>query len=437
MGDLLAIRREDKSASERRVPLTPAMVQRLVEQQGLDVLIQPSPQRVFLDAEFTGAGATVTEDISAAPVIFGVKEVPTAALTRGTAYMYFSHVIKGQSYNMAMLSRLLELECTLIDYERVIDDEGKRLIFFGRFAGLAGMIDGLFTLGQRLKWEGIQTPLSSIGQSLTYNSLADAKQAVRDAGERVAAEGLPSACAPLIIGVVGSGNVGRGAQEILEELPLRDITPAQVAEIASGAGASNRVIYRVTFNEEDFVEPIAPQAAFTLNEYYEHPERYRSCFAQYLDHLSIIMSCVYWDSRYPRLVTFEDIERLYAGGVQPRLRVLGDISCDIEGTLQSTIKVTDPDDPVYVFDPVTHTATSGVAGHGPVVLAVDILPTELPRESSEEFSRVLEQFVPAIAAADYQVPFAELALPSAIKRAVIVHRGQLTPDYAYLEEFLT
>jgi len=123
--------------------------------------------------------------------------------------------------------------------------------------------------------------------------------------------------------------------------------------------------------------------------------------------------------------------------VQPRLRVLGDISCDIEGTLQSTIKVTEPDDPVYVFDPVTHTATSGVAGHGPVVLAVDILPTELPRESSEEFSRVLEQFVPAIAAADYGVPFAELALPSAIKRAVIVHRGQLTPDYAYLKEFLT
>ena len=123
-------------------------------------------------------------------------------------------------------------------------------------------------------------------------------------------------------------------------------------------------------------------------------------------------------------------------GDRPRLRVIGDISCDMEGAIECTVKSTEPGNPVFVYDPCADRAVDGVAGQGPVVMAVDILPSEIPREASDYFSGVLKSYVPAIATADYELPFAELALPAEIKRAVIVYQGKLTPEYAYLQEFL-
>lgn len=116
--------------------------------------------------------------------------------------------------------------------------------------------------------------------------------------------------------------------------------------------------------------------------------------------------------------------------------MIGDLGCDIEGAVECTIKTTEPGAPVYVWDPATDSITAGVDGPGPVVLSVDILPAELPREASEEFAAVLGPFVAAIARADYSVPFERLALPPEILRAVIVHRGRLTPDYAALQAYL-
>jgi len=148
------------------------------------------------------------------------------------------------------------------------------------------------------------------------------------------------------------------------------------------------------------------------------------------------MNCIYWEKKYPRLVTKAYLKRLYSGEEPPRLRVIGDVSCDIEGAIECTLHCTEPDEPVFVYDPFADRAIPGCEGRGPVVLAVDILPSELPRESSADFSRVLLDYIPAIAKADYSVPFEQLDLPPEIKRAVIAHRGELTPNYRYLEKFL-
>jgi saccharopine dehydrogenase (NAD+, L-lysine forming) len=113
--------------------------------------------------------------------------------------------------------------------------------------------------------------------------------------------------------------------------------------------------------------------------------------------------------------------------------VIGDISCGPNGSAQCTVRATDPGNLVYVYDPLQQTAVDGVAGDGPVVMAVDILPTEIAREASDLLSGVLKDFLPALASADFSVPFEDLALPDALRRATIVHRGQLTPDYRYLE----
>ncbi len=432
----IGIRAEDKSIWERRAPITPDGVRALVNESDLEVLVQPSTIRVFKDAEYRRAGARVEENLSSCPVVFGVKEMPSHTFVPGHSYVFFAHVIKGQPYNMPMLRRLLELGCQLIDYERVTDDQGRRLIFFGRHAGLAGMINTLWALGKRLDWEGIANPLSQLRQTHEYGSLSEAKEAVSAAGDHIVRHGLPREVAPMVCGFAGYGNVFRGANQIIELLPVREIAPREVAAVATSPASARDVVYKVVFKEEHTVEPISPDGSFDLQHYYDHPEKYRSRFASYLPHLSVLVNCVYWEEKYPRLVTKADARRLYCGADAPRLRVIGDISCDIEGAIECTGKSTEPGNPVYVYDPATDTTTDGVKGNGPVVMAVDILPSELPREASTDFSAVLAPYVPAIAGADYSAPFEELALPPEIKRALITHRGELTPNYRYLQAYL-
>ena len=434
MAGCVAVRRETKSSWERRTPVTPDLARRLVTQAGLEILVQPSGRRVFPDSEYVRAGATMSEDLSASTVVLGVKEVPPELFLPDTAYVFFSHVIKGQPYNMPMLQRMLDLGCTLIDYEKIRADSGQRLIFFGRFAGLAGMIDTLWALGRRLKSEGYSTPLAEIEPAQAYPSLHEAKVAIRGVGERIASDGLPAALLPMTIGIAGYGNVASGVHEILAELPTRDIAPADLGSILDAP--SRRCIYQTTFREEHLVEPKAPGGAFDLQNYYDHPEGYVPSFEQYLPDLTVLMNCTYWDERYPRLVTKEQLRTLFGSGSPPRLKVIGDLGCDVEGAIECTLKCTEPSNPVYVYQPQTDTIESGVEGNGPVVLAVDILPAELPREASEEFSDALARFLPALARADYRVGFEDLDLPPELLGAVIVHRGKLTPDFVYLEAHL-
>jgi alpha-aminoadipic semialdehyde synthase len=432
----VGIRREDKSRWERRVPITPAKVRELREHYGIEFYVQPSSTRAFREEAYQAAGAIVQDDLTPASTVFAVKEIPSEYFQPSKTYVFFAHVIKGQPYNMPMLRRMMELGCNLIDYEKVMDEEGRRLIFFGWHAGVVAMIDSLWALGQRLQWEGIANPFATIRNAYTYDGLEAARADVRAAGERIKTEGLPQEITPLIIGVAGYGNVGRGIQEILSDLPTIEIQPDEIAKVADDPNASNRVVYRVTFKEKHLVVPNDPQEPFELQDYYQHPEKYHGVFERYIPYLTVMMNAIYWNSRYPRLVSKDYLREFWANEPLPRLRVIGDASCDVEGATECTLKTTEPDDPVYVYDPLTGTETMGVAGRGPVVLAVDILPSELPREASEYFSSILEPYVPAIAQADFSVPFEELDLPPEIKRAVIVYHGDLTADYEYIEQFL-
>jgi saccharopine dehydrogenase (NAD+, L-lysine-forming) len=436
MTALIGIRREDKSEWERRVPLTPEDAAALQREHGIQVIVQTSPIRAFSDKEFEEAGIDVQEDLSPCAVIFGIKEMPEAFFEPDKAYVFFAHVIKGQPYNMPMLKRMLDLGCTLIDYERVVDEQQRRLIFFGWHAGVAGMIDTLWALGQRLAWEGIRNPFTDMGKTHTYHDLAEAQEALKRVRARIETAGLPPQVTPLIIGVAGYGNVSRGAQEMLDLLPLIEIEPDEVAHIAASGKSSPHHLYKVVFKEWHMVEPVSPGGAFELQDYYDHPEKYQGVFDRYLPHLTMLVNAVFWTERYPRLVTKACLRDLFGDGSEPRLRVIGDISCDVEGAIECTVHCTEPGDPVFVYDPLTGEATDGYEGRGVVVMAVDILPSELPREASTDFSRILKPFIPAIARCDLIVPFEECNLPPEIKSAVIAYQGKLTPDYQYIREFL-
>jgi saccharopine dehydrogenase (NAD+, L-lysine-forming) len=430
----IGIRREDKSEWERRVPITPQDAAQL-RKQGIQVVVQPSDVRAFSSEEYTQLGIPVQEDLSRCPIIFGIKEIPKDAFERGKTYVFFSHVIKGQPYNMPMLRRMLDLGCTLIDYEKVVDEKNRRLIFFGWHAGVAGMINTLWALGKRLEWEGISTPFVDLRQTRTYYDLAAAKGALAAVAARIEAEGLPEQIAPLIVGVAGYGNVSRGAQEILGLLPTIEIEPEEVATLATRPDYSRHHLYKAVFKEWHIVEPVSPDVTFDLQDYYDHPQKYRGVFEQYIPHLTVLVNAIFWTSAYPRLVTKAYLKELF-GADKPLLRVIGDISCDVEGAIECTVKSTEPGDPIYVYDPLTAEVTDGHEGPGVVVMAVDILPSELPRESSIDFSRVLEPFIPAIARCDFTVPFEECDLPPEIKRAVIAYQGELTPAYQYIQSYL-
>ena len=431
----IGLRREDKNLWERRVPIIPEHVAGLVKEQGLEVLVQPSEVRVIKAAEYLRAGAAITEDLSTCSTVFAVKEIPIKFLSKGKTYIFFSHTIKGQPHNMPMLRRLMQLGCQLIDYEKMTDEKGRRLVFFGKYAGLAGMIDSLWALGRRLKLEGLSTPLAAVKRANEYPDLAAARTALADVGGEIAAGALPAALTPLVIGLTGYGHVSQGAQEILDGFPVEEVKPGRLAALFTEPAPCNK-IYKVIFREEDLVEPLVPGQAFELQDYYKNPEKYRSKFAQYLPYLTALINGIYWEARYPRLVTKAWLKKAYAENAGRRLRVIGDITCDIEGSIECNVRSTDIGNPVYVYDPLKDTTADGCAGQGPVVLAVDNLPAELPLDSSRAFSTSLLPFIAKIAKSDMTGNLEDCCLCEPIKKAMILYQGRLTPAFRYLEKFI-
>ncbi len=431
----IGIRHEDKYLMERRTPITPAHAKQLIENEGLKIVAQTSPKRVFPDTEYLKAGALIEKDLKACDVIFGVKEIPAEAFEEGKTYVFFSHVIKGQPYNMPMLKKMMEKACNLIDYECIVDDQDKRLIFFGKYAGLAGMINSLWSMGQRLKEYGYHdNAFLQIKQAQHYASLMEAKDAVSTAGRHIAENGLPQDLLPLTIGFTGYGNVSAGAQEIANLLPSKEITPEQLLKLKDRKQLPNNLIYKVIFKEEHLSKR-RDGSDFELPDYYANPDLYENDFEQYIPHLSILMNCMYWDTRYPRIVTKEYLKDLYGKG-RPKLTVIGDVTCDPDGSVECTHKGTAIEDPVFVYDPITGNPTMGFKGHGILVMAVDILPSELPRDASITFADALFPFIKAIAETDYSAPYETLNLPAAIKKALILHMGKLTPGYEYINQYL-
>jgi alpha-aminoadipic semialdehyde synthase len=404
----------------------------LVQQEGLEVWVQSSPDRAFPDADYAAAGARVVDDLSACPIIMGIKEIPPEKIEAGKTYIYFSHTIKGQAGNLPALRRLLQQKCQLIDYERIVDEQGRRLVFFGNYAGMAGMLDTLWALGQRLQHEGVANPFTQVRQAHRYHDVERAKGEMAQVADAIRRHGLPPMLRPFICGFAGYGQVSQGAQQIYDSLPIKPIEPDQVASAPPDAD----VCYKVVFREQHMVKRIDPSAPFALQEYYQHPDRYRSRFFEYVPHLTVLVNCIYWEAKYPRLLTLDQLRKLYGGPAPARLRAIGDVSCDLNGSIECTVKTTTPDNPVFVYEPATGAVHDGVAGNGPVILAVDFLPCELPVDASRFFSRSLNPFIVPLARADYSRSLSASGLPLEIQRATIVYHGELTPPYKYLEQFL-
>lgn len=436
MSSIIGIRREDKNQWERRVPLIPAHVREIVEKHDLEIWLQPSSIRIFRDEDYVQQGAKIKENLTPCSIIFALKEIPINLFERGKVYLFFSHTTKGQPHNMAMLKRMVELECTLIDYEKIVDEKGRRLLLFGKQAGQAGMIDTFWALGQRLLWEKMESPFSQIKQAFEYESLAHAKEEIKKISLRINNEGIHPSLVPLFCGFAGYGNVSQGAQEIFNLFPYEEIAPKNLSDFIKEKNYSAHKLYKVVFKEQHMVKPRQSKNNFDLQDYYENPQKYEPVFHSFLPYLTILVNCIYWEPKYPTFVTKKFLKKLYRDNSSPRLRVIGDVSCDIEGSVECTVKATNPEKPVFTFDPIEEKATDGFEGRGPVVMAIDNLPAEISLESSISFSQALKSLVPAIAGADFSSDFRKLSLPDSLKKAVILYRGKFTSNYTYMKRFV-
>jgi len=239
---------------------------------------------------------------------------------------------------------------------------------------------------------------------------------------------------PLVVGLSGYGNVSTGAQNILDLLPVKTITPDQLRAGLNGADLDNAYIYKTVFEEKDMVQP--REGEFELQDYYDHPEKYESTFADYLPELKILVNCVYWTEKYPRLISRPGLKDYLVGANKSGLQVIGDISCDINGSIEITKAATKPDNACYTYYADDDDYKNGIQPSGITVMAIDNLPCEFPREASASFSSELKVFVNDIVAADFKKGFKDLNVPNEIKKAVILQNGALTPDYQYMAAFL-
>ena len=432
----LLIRAEDKNRWERRAPLVPEDLRAIINETGAGAFVEKSGKRVFADDQYAAAGAGSCTGMGDGDVILGVKEIPVEKIIGNKTYVFFSHTVKGQKDNMPLLQRIIDSGATLIDYERITDAAGRRLIYFGPYAGHAGAINILSLMGEHWAEKGIDTPFARVRRAHQYESVTAACKHIGEIGARIEKDGLPRKLCPLTIGILGYGNVSGGAQQIFDCLPTERIAADAINDWSSRGQGDRHTVYLTVFKEQDLVRPRADGAVFDLQEYYHHPERYESRFERFLPSFTLLVNAVYWEDRYPRFVTWAGLKRLTESTPTPKLSGIADITCDTRGSIECNVKSTDSDMPAYRVDPASETIADGHLGDGIVLLAVDNLPCELPRDSSTFFSNQFRPFVPGLLSADYDSSLETSGLPPEIKRAVIVYNGRLTGDYRYLNRYL-
>uniref|UniRef100_H2Y798 Uncharacterized protein n=1 Tax=Ciona savignyi TaxID=51511 RepID=H2Y798_CIOSA len=450
---IIAIRREDNAVWERRAPLAPSHVRKLV-QDGVKVLVQPANKRAFPVQEYVSVGATVQEDLSEASVILGVKQVPIDRLQNDKVYIFFSHTIKAQDENMPMLDAILDKNIRLIDYETMTEENGMRVVAFGHFAGMAGMINILHGIGLRLLALGHHTPFMHIGIAHNYRTSGQAIQAVRDAGYEISMGRLPESVGPLTFVFTGMGNVSQGAQEVFKELPHVYVEPHELKHVAEHGDAS--LVYGCVVDMHHHLRRKS-DGGFDMNEYFNQPQLYESVFAEEIaPYASCIMNGIFWRPQDPRLLTTSDAPRLQDASTSPklspllrrsnvdsegcprlphRLIAIGDVSADPGGSIEFMESCTSIDAPFVVYDALSGETHQGVKEPGILICSVDNLPAQLPRESSQFFGDQLFPYLKDIVHNNATSAYEDIKYMSpVVKNAIIASNGKLTPKYTYIQE---
>ncbi len=450
MNNTIAIRREGTfKVGEKRVAVIPLHAKILVD-SGHRFIVQPriSPKsgkvrRAFTDEEYASVGVEVNEDISQADIIFGLKEIGAHKIMQGKTYLFFSHTHKGQVKNRGLLHSLVNNKATLIDFELIRDENNHRLInAFTYNAGYAGMVDSLWTLGKRLKLNGINNIFEKIPQSIEKEDLALIKTIIAEAGKVISKEGTPSELPPIITCFLGKGKTSKGAQDIYDILPVKEITLNKLQEVFETG--SRKFVYKLVLRKSTMYRlknGSSIDKAWYNNlgcrdkdhHYMDNPHLYESNLDKIIPYSSLLMNCISWSHGFPRLLDKALMKKMY--NTHNTLKVIGDITCDPEGAIEFS-KETWIANPVFIYNPITKEQVDGFEGEGVAVMAITNLPCEFSADASRQFSFDLFPYLKAIAKANYKTSIDGSHLPDEIKRGVILWRGEFTPEFTYMKEYL-
>lgn len=396
----IGVIKEGKVPIDRRVPLTPEQVKSILNAHPeVSVKVQKSDIRCFKDEEYAQAGATLVDDVTDCEVILGVKEVPLSMLADGKTHFFFSHTIKKQEYNRHLLQTIMKKRVRLIDWECLTNKNGKRLIAFGRYAGIVGAYNGILTYGKRYN-------LFHLRPAHTCFDLDDLKTEF----SKVA---LPK----IKIILTGGGRVSKGAMEVLDGMGIRKVSPAEFL-----SDYFNEPVY-TQLNSRDYNTRRAG-GKFDRDEFYADPTLYESSFLPFAKRADLLIAGAFWDPRAPVLFTQEDVSR-----IDFKIHVIADITCDIEGSIPSTKQPSTIEDPVYDYNPSNDRVEEAFTDEGNItVMAVDNLPCELPRNASEDFGKeFIAHILPNLLGEDKD---------AIIERATITKDGKLTDRFAYLQDYV-
>lgn len=396
----IGIIREGKVPPDQRVPLTPEQCTQVLERfPYVELVVQPSQVRRITDQEYADCGVELSEDLSDCDVLFGVKEVPVDQLIPDKTYFFFSHTYKLQPYNADLLKACLNKRIRLIDYELLKRPGGRRIIGFGRYAGIVGSYNAFRTFGLHHDTYSLPRAIDCADRKEMESHLSKVKL---EANTKIA--------------LTGHGRVGNGAREILEAMRIREVHP-------------------VDYLREDFGEPVfthldledynrrKSDGGFDFKEFCDDPLDYESTFMAFGRSTDLFIAGHFWAEGSPFLYTRQDIR-----DEGWRISVVADISCDIDGPVASTLEPCTIADPMYGYDPVAEKRVPFKAEGSIAVMAVDNLPCELPRDASADFgATLLEHIVPLVAEGD-----AQGILDGASETNL---KGELNPAFAYLSDY--
>ncbi|WP_116788430.1 NAD(P)-dependent oxidoreductase [Flavobacterium psychrotrophum] len=394
------ILRERKSPPDKRVVFSPAMLAEFKKQFPQAMFkIESSDVRIFSDDLYKDLGFEVGEDLTDCDVLLGVKEVPVDALIAGKKYFFFSHTIKKQPHNKKMLQAIIDKDITLYDHETVIDAQGRRLIGFGRYAGLVGTYNAFRAFG--IKYELHNLPKAEI--------LPDKDALVARLKKLI----FP----PLKIVLTGKGKVGLGAKEMLDAIRIKEVSPADfLAKSYSGPVYTHLDVL-------DYNKRIDGTATTNKLEFYNNPQEFVSDFEKYANVADMYIAGHFYGNNAPDILTREMLRKNNC-----RIKVVADISCDVDGPIASTIRSSSIANPLYGYNPSTGQEVDIYHPLAVVVMAVDNLPCELPRDASEGFGKMfLDHVVPAFFNDDKD---------EILKRAAIASNGRLSPRFNYLNDYV-
>ena len=391
--------KERKNPPDRRVVFSPqGLTQASNQFKDAKFIVESSDIRVFTDQEYKDAGFEVKEDVSDSDVLLGVKEVPIDALIPNKKYFFFSHTIKKQPYNRALLQAVLEKNIELYDHEVIVNEANIRLIGFGRYAGIVGAYNAFRTWG--LKYESFDLPKA---------------ETLRNQDELVAE--LNKVKLPNIkIVLTGSGKVGGGAKEILDAMGLKEVNVEDFLNTTF-----DEPVY-VQIDVLDYNKRIDGTEA-DKSDFYTNPQSYESDFMRFAKVADMYIAGHFFGDGAPFIFTRED-----AKSPDFNIKVVADISCDIDGPVASTVRASTIKDPVYGYNAMTESEDDYKKEDVIAVMAVDNLPCELPRDASEGFGEMfLAHVIPAFFNEDRD---------GILARARMTQNGKLTERYSYLTDYV-